>query len=161
MKASPEDVKRRVRASIRQRVGPAIESQRRDMRTNVSDYKSALEAAAEGLPLVDKERVGTAISANMREWESDGNRIPESVPAGFRPIDNAVDLHTEYFGKQAAIQRNFEVDMATLAGVYVLELENQIGKLEKDGNAQAADALEEEVRAVNADPGRFRSLMLE
>lgn len=161
VKASPEDVKRRVRASIRQRVGPAIESQRRDMRTNVSDYKSALEAAAEGLPLVDKERVGTAISANMREWESDGNRIPESVPAGFRPIDNAVDLHTEYFGKQAAIQRNFEVDMATLAGVYVLELENQIGKLEKDGNAQAADALEEEVRAVNADPGRFRSLMLE
>lgn len=161
VKASPEDVKRRVRASIRQRVGPAIESQRRDMRTNVSDYKSALEAAAEGLPLVDKERVGTAISANMREWESDGNRIPESVPAGFRPIDNAVDLHTEYFGKQAAIQRKFEADMATLAGVYVLELENQIGKLEKDGNAQAADALEEEVRAVNADPGRFRSLMLE
>lgn len=151
----------RARAAIRQRVGPAIESHRRDMRSSLSDYKTALEAAAADLPFTDRERVETAIADNLRVWESDGHRIPQTPPAAFGAIGGAGDLHSRHFEKQAAIQRTFDTAMSSLAGIYVLELQNLIGSLEKDGNTTAADALEEEVRAVNADPNRFRSIMLD
>lgn len=158
---SPEESLRRVRASIRQRVGPAVESQRRDLRENVSEYRSGLEGAAEGLSFSDRERVATAISENIRAWENDGHRIPQALPAAFRPIDGAEGLHDGFFGKQSAIERRFEDAMTSLGGIYVLELQNQIGRLEKEDNRAAANALEEEVRAINGDPGRFRSIMLE
>lgn len=157
----PEDSLRRVRSSIRQRVGPAVESHRRDLRENVSEYRREIESAAEGLTFSDRERVATAISENFRAWENGGNLISQALPAGFRAMDGAEGLHEGFFEKQEAIGRRFDSAMTSLAGIYVLELQNQIGGLEKEGNTQAADALEEEVRAINADPGRFRSIMLE
>jgi serine/threonine protein kinase len=160
-KDSPEDVLRRARAAIRQRVGPAIESQRRDLRTNLLDYKSAMESASKDLPFGDRERVSSTLSENLRAWENNGHRLPQTLPTGFRVVEGAESLHGEFVDKQAAIQRRFDTDMSSLSGIYILELQNQIGRLEKDGNGRAADTVEQEIRAVNSDPGRFRSLMLE
>ena len=58
--------------------------------------------------------------------------------------------------KQAAIQSGLESEIASLASVYVLELQNQIEQIAKDGDARAINALEEEVRAVEGNVKRFR-----
>jgi hypothetical protein len=58
--------------------------------------------------------------------------------------------------KQAAIQSGLESEIASLAGIYVLELQNQIEQIAKDGDARAINALEEEVRAVEGNVKGFR-----
>lgn len=152
----PTDVLGRVRSSIRQRVGPVLESHRREMKANLSDYKKAMEAAADGLPLVDRERIGKTLSENLRIWEDSGDKLPETLPAGFRVVDGAEDIHASHVKKQAAIQSGLESEIASLASVYVLELQNQIEQIAKDGDARAINALEEEVRAVEGNVKRFR-----
>lgn len=159
-KASPDEALRRVRSSVRQRASSAVEIQRRDMRTSLSDYESALQAAAEDLPFAEKERAQTAISDNLRALQNNGNRISESLPLALGVIDGAQEIHSRHVEKQTAIVRKFDSDMSSLAGLYLLDLQNQIGQLEKDDNSQAANALKEEVSAMNSDPSRFRSLVL-
>lgn len=152
----PADVLGRVRSSIRQKVGPVLESHRRDMKANLSDYKKAMEAAADGLPLVDRERIGETLSENLRIWEDSDNKLPETLPAGFRVVDGAEDIHASHVEKQAAIQSGLESEIASLARIYVLELQNQIEQIAKDGDARVINALEEEVRAVEGNVKRFR-----
>lgn len=159
-KASPDEALRRVRSSVRQRASSAVEIQRRDMRTSLSDYESALQAAAEDLPFAEKERAQTAISDNLHALQNNGNRISESLPLALGVIDGAQEIHSRHVEKQTAIVRKFDSDMSSLAGLYLLDLQNQIGQLEKDDNSQAANALKEEVSAMNSDPSRFRSLVL-
>lgn len=152
----PADVLRRARSSIRQRIGPALENHRRDMKANLSDYRKAMETASEGLPQGDRERISGTLSENLRIWEDNGDKLPETLPAGFRAVDGAEDIHTGHLGKQAAIQGVLEDEIASLASVYVLELQNQIEQISKGGNARAVGALEEEVRAVEGNIKRFR-----
>jgi len=152
----PADVLGRVRSSIRQRVGPVLESHRRDMKANLSDYKKAMEAAADGLPFVDRERIGKTLSENLRIWEDGGDKLPETLPAGFRVVDGAEDIHASHVEKQAAIQSGLESEIASLASIYVLELQNQIEQIAKDGDARAINALEEEVRSVEGNVKGFR-----
>jgi serine/threonine protein kinase len=152
----PADVLGRVRSSIRQRVGPVLESNRRDMKANLSDYKKVMEAAADGLPFVDRERIGKTLSENLRIWEESGDKLPDTLPTGFRVVDGAQDIHASHVEKQAVIQRGLDSEIASLASVYVLELQNQIEQMAKDGDARAINALEEEVRAVKGNVKRFR-----
>lgn len=158
---SPENVLRRARAAIRQRVGSAIESYKRDMKANLLAFKTAMETASKEVSEGDRRRVDAALSENLRIWENDGHRLPQALPAGFKVLDGVDDIHAGYVEKQAAIQRKFETDISSFTGIYVLELQNHIGRLEKEGNTRAAEAVEEEIRAVNENPARFRSLMLE
>ena len=158
---SPENVLRRARAAIRQRVGPSIESYKRGMKANLLDFKTAMETASQEVSEGDRRRVDAALSENLRTWENDGHQLPQALPAGFKVLDGVDDIHAGYVEKQAAIQRKFETDISSFTGIYVLELQNHIGRLEKDGNTRAAEAVEEEIRAVDANPARFRSLMLE
>ncbi|QTN33113.1 serine/threonine protein kinase [Akkermansiaceae bacterium] len=62
-------------------------------------------------------------------------------------------------GNRASLEGKLDADLKSLAGIYVLELQNQIEQLSKDGNQAAVNALEEEVRRVQSDPGYFRSAM--
>lgn len=158
---SPENVLRRARAAIRQRVGPAIESYKRGMKANLLDFKTAMETASQEVSEGDRRLVDAALAENLRTWENDGHQLPQALPAGFKVLDGVDDIHAGYVEKQAAIQRKFETDISSFTGIYVLELQNHIGRLEKDGNTRAAEAVEEEIRAVDANPARFRFLMLE
>jgi len=158
---SPENVLRRARAAIRQRVGPSIESYKRGMKANLLDFKTSMETASQEVSEGDRRRVDAVLSENLRTWENDGHQLPQALPAGFKVLDGVDDIHAGYVEKQAAIQRKFETDISSFTGIYVLELQNHIGRLEKDGNTRAAEAVEEEIRAVDANPARFRSLMLE
>jgi hypothetical protein len=155
----PADLLRRARSSIRQRVGPALESHRRDMKANLSDYRKAMESAAEGLAPGERERISEILSENLRIWENNGDKLPETLPAGFRAVDGAEDVHASHVEKQAAIQSGLEGEIASLASVYVLELQNQLEQIAKGGNARAVTALEEEVRAVEGNVTRFREAM--
>jgi serine/threonine protein kinase len=155
----PADVLRRARSSIRQRIGPTLESHRRDMKANLGDYRKAMETAAEGLPPGDRERISGTLSENLRIWGDNGDKLPETLPSGFRAVDGAEDIHTGHLEKQAAIQAVLEDEIASLSSVYVLELQNQIEQVSKDGNARAVSALEEEVRAVEGNVKRFREAM--
>jgi serine/threonine protein kinase len=155
----PADLLRRARSSIRQRVGPALESHRRDMKANLSDYRKAMESAAEGLAPGERERISEILSENLRIWEDNGDKLPETLPAGFRAVDGAEDVHASHVEKQAAIQSGLEGEIASLASVYVLELQNQLEQIAKGGNARAVNALEEEVRAVEGNVTRFREAM--
>ncbi len=152
----PADVLRRARSSIRQRVAPSLESHRQDLKDNLSDYKKAMEAAAEGLSFAKREHVSEALSENLRTWEHSDHKLPETLPAGFLAVDGAEGIHASHVEKQAEIQSDLESEIASLAGVYVLELQNQIEQISKGGNARAVSALEEEVRAVEGNLERFR-----
>ena len=157
----PADLLRRARSSIRQRVGPALESHRRDMKANLSDYRKAMESAADGLSLGDRERIGETLSENLRIWEDSGDKLPETLPAGFRAVDGAEDIHASHVEKQAAMQSGLEGEIASLASVYVLELQNQIEQIAKGGNARAINVLEEEVRSVEGNVKRFREAIID
>ncbi len=157
----PTEVLRRARSSIRTRVAPSIESHRLDMKNNLGNYKTAIESAAESLYLKDRKRISKTLSENLGIWETSGYELPESLPSGFGAIEGAEDIHASHLGKQVAIQRDLEREMASLAGVYVLELQNQIEQIAQDGNARAVDALEGEVRAVEGNVERFREKISE
>jgi serine/threonine protein kinase len=152
----PADVLRRARSSIRQRLGPSVESHRRDLKNNLGDYKKAMEAASEGLSFVERERISENLSENLLSWENNGDELPETLPAGFGAVEGAAGIHDTHLEKQAAIQGDLELELASLAGVYVLELQNQIEQVSKTGNSRAVNALEEEVRAVQGNVERFR-----
>lgn len=157
----PAEVLRRARSAIRQRVGPTLESHKRDMKANLSDYQNALEAAAEGLPIADRERIGETLSENLRIWENSGDKLPKTLPNGFRVVDGAEDIHASHVEKQATIQSRLESETTSLAKVYVLELQNQIEQLLKEGNAEAINVLKEEVRSVEGNVKRFREAMID
>jgi serine/threonine protein kinase len=155
----PADVLARARSSMRQRLGPSVESHRRDMKDNLENYRKAMEAAAEGLSFGERERIRETLAENLKLWESGGDRLPEAPSTGFGAVEGAADIHATHLEKQAAIQRDLESEIASLAGVYVLELQNQIEQISKDGNARAVSALEEEVRSVQGNVQRFREKM--
>lgn len=157
----PTDLLRRARSSIRQRVGPVLESHRRDMKANLSNYRKAMESAAEGLAPGDRERISEILSENLRIWEDNGDKLPETLPAGFRAVDGAEDVHASHVEKQAALQSGLEGEIASLASVYVLELQNQLEQIAKDGNARAINVLEEEVRSVEGNVKRFREAIID
>ena len=157
----PADVLRRARSSIRTRVAPSLESHRLELKENLGNYRKAMESAAEGLSFRDRERISETLSENLRIWEDGGHKLPETLPTGFGVVEGAVDIHAGYMEKQVAIQRDLEREIASLVGVYVLELQNQIEQISKDGNARAVDALEEEVRAVEGNVERFREKISE
>lgn len=157
----PADVLRRARSSIRTRVAPSLESHRLELKDNLGNYKKAMESAAEGLSFKNRERISETLSENLRIWEDSGHMLPETLPTGFGAIEGGADIHASHVEKQAAIQRDLEREIASLAGVYVLELQNQIEQIAKDGNARAVDALEEEVRAVEGNLERFRERISE
>jgi len=110
-----------------------------------------MESAAEGLSLRDRERISETLSENLQIWEGRGHKLSETLPTGFREVEGARNIHASYLKKQVAIQQDLEREMISLAGVYVLELQNQIEQIGKDGNARTVDALEEEVRAVEGN----------
>ncbi|MFM2198589.1 MAG: hypothetical protein RLZZ505_2021 [Verrucomicrobiota bacterium] len=157
----PALVLSRSRSSIRQRLGPSVESHRRDLKDNLSAYKEAMESAAKDLNFLERERISESLSENLRSWEGDGDKLPETLPTGFAAVEGAADIHATYLEKQAAIERDLELEIASLAGVYVLELQNQIEQISKDGNARAVEALEEEVRAVEGNAESFRERVSE
>jgi hypothetical protein len=158
----PADLLKRARISIRHRVSPVIESSRRDLKENVYVYRRALEAAqaaSNGLSSKEEERFENAISENFPEWVSGGDRITGTVPTAFRVISGAEDLHNTYLEKQSVINGAFDREMRSLSGIYILELQNQIEQLSREGNKRAVKALEAEIRTVSQAPERFRSIM--
>lgn len=157
----PEIVLHRARTAIRQRVAPAIESYKRDMKANLIDFKTAIETASRDLSMRDRAQVAAALTENLPIWENKGHRLSQALPDEFNVLGGAANIHSGYVEKQAAIQRKIETDISSLTGIYVMELQNYIGQLEKDGNTRALHAVEDEVRAINADPARLRSLILE
>ena len=157
----PADVLRRIRSSIRTRVAPSLERHRLELKDNLENYQKAMESAAEGLSLRDRERISETLSENLQIWEGSGHKLPETLPTGFGVVEGAGDIHASYLGKQVAIQRDLEREIASLASVYVLELQNQIEQIGKDGNARAVDVLEEEVRAVEGNLESFREKISE
>lgn len=157
----PQDVLRKARSSIRQRLGPTVESHRRDLKDNLVNYKKAMEAAAEGLSFKDRERISANLSENLETYGNSGDKLPETLPSGFAVLEGGADIHATHVEKQNAIQCDLESEIASIAGVYVLELQNQIEQLAKGGNARAVSALEEEVRSVQGNIERFRERMAE
>ena len=151
VETDPADVLRRTRSSIRTRVAPSLERHRLELKDNLENYQKAMESAAEGLSLRDRERISETLSENLQIWEGRGNKLSETLPTGFREVEGAQNMHASYLKKQVAIQQDLEREMISLAGVYVLELQNQIEQIGKDGNARTVDALEEEVRAVEGN----------
>ena len=161
LEPDPADVLRRIRSSIRTRVAPSLERHRLELKDNLENYQKAMESAAEGLSLRDRERISETLSENLQTWDGRGHKLPETLPTGFREVEGARDIHASYLGKQVAIQRDLEREIASLASVYVLELQNQIEQIGKDGNARAVDVLEEEVRAVEGNLESFREKISE
>lgn len=157
---SPEEVLQRARTAIRRRISPAIESYKRDMKANLHGYKNAVETASRKIPSSDRERITAILTENVHAWENDGHRLPQTPPAGFKILTGADELHAAYSKKQDTIRRKFDAEISSFSGIYILELQNQIDKLEKNGNAAAAAALQEEIRAANTNPDRFRTLMM-
>jgi hypothetical protein len=161
--SDPADLLQRARVSIRHRVSPAIESKRRDLKENVAAYRKALEAAlaaaSEGLSSAEKERVENAISENFPGWATGREHITGNVPTAFKVISGAEDLHDTYLGKQSAINGAFDREMTSLSGIYILELQNQIEQLSREGKKRAVSALEAEISTVSREPERFRSIM--
>jgi serine/threonine protein kinase len=159
----PSDLLKRARISIRHRVSPVIESNRRDLKENVSAYRRAIEdaqsAASDGLSSGERKRLNNAISENFREWASGDRRISGNVPSAFRVISGAEDMHNAYLEKQSAIKSNLDREMKSLSGIYVLELQNQIEQLSRGGDKRAVQALEAEISTVSRAPERFRSIM--
>jgi serine/threonine protein kinase len=155
----PQDILRRTRSSIRQRIGPFLESHRLDMNENLTNYKKAMKTASEGLPFSDRERIREALSKNLGIWEKSGYKLPDRHPTSFGVVENVADIHATYVEKQAALQRDLESEIASLAGVYVLELQNQIEQISKNGNVLAVAALEEEAQSVQEDGQRLRDII--
>ncbi len=157
----PKDILRRTRSSIRQRLGPSLESHRLDMKENLANYKKAMETASEGLSFKDRERISEALSENLGIWEKSGDKIPNTLPASFGVIESVVNIHDTYVEKQAKLERDLESEIASLAGVYVLELQNQIEQISKNGNVLAVAALEEEAQAVQENVQRLREMIVD
>jgi hypothetical protein len=76
-------------------------------------------------------------------------------------VSNAEDLHNTYLEKQSAIKVNFEREMNSLSGIYILELQNQIEQLSKEGKKRAVKALDAEISIVSRAPERFLSILRE
>ena len=158
-KGKPEEVAsdptaplRNAKISIGHRVEPLFESHKRNLKSNLL----AFEAAFRELPSV---RFESGLPELIAEWESRGSRIPEALPGAFANKAGASELLADYLGKQKALEDALTSDLKSQSGIYVLELQNQVELLSKSGNQAAVDALEEEVRRVEADPGYFRSIM--
>lgn len=155
----PQDILRRTRSSIRQRIGPFIESHRLDMKENLTNYKKAMKTSSEGLSFSDRERISEALSKNLGIWEKSGYKLPDKLPTSFGVVENVADIHATYVEKQAKLERDLESEILSLAGVYVLELQNQIEQISKKGNALAVAALTEEAQSVQKEPQRLRDMI--
>lgn len=85
--------------------------------------------------------------------------ISHRVEPLFEAYERDLEANADDPGKKKALDDKLAADLKSQAGIYVLELQNQIEQLSKAGEQAAIDALEEEVRRVESDPGYFRSAM--
>lgn len=85
--------------------------------------------------------------------------ISHRVEPLFEAYERDLEANADAPGKKKALDDKLAADLKSQAGIYILDLQNQIEQLSKAGEQAAIDALEEEVRRVESDPGYFRSAM--
>lgn len=151
-KIDPADALRNARTSISHRVGPRVESHKRDLKSNLLAFETALTELASA-------RFESGLKQIFAEWKAAGDRIPPVLPRDIANAEGARELLSQYLGKQKSLDETLAAEMKSQSGIYVLELQNQIEQLTKSGDEAAIDALEEEVRRVNDSPDYFSSIM--
>jgi hypothetical protein len=151
-KIDPATALRNARTSISPRVGSRVESHKRDLKSNLLAFETALTELASA-------RFESGLKQIFAEWKAAGDRIPPVLPRDIANAEGARELLSQYLGKQKSLDETLAAEMKSQSGIYVLQLQNQIEQLTKSGDDAAIDALEEEVRRVNDSPDYFNSIM--
>lgn len=151
-KTDPADALRNARTSISHLVGSRVESHKRDLKSNLLAFETALTELA-------STRFESELKEIFAESKAAGDRIPPVLPRDIANVEGARELLSQYLGKQKSLDETLTAEMKSQSGIYVLQLQNQIEQLTKSGDDAAIDALEEEIRCVNDSPDYFNSIM--
>jgi len=147
----------RARGNIRQRLTPSLETHSKSLSANTRELEAAL---ADSIIGIGNQNARTAADAALVQaksaWKADRNRISGKLPASLVSIAGASDLHAKYLANQHTLQNRIHGEITTQSGIYILEIENQIGKLDEAVDQAAIDALKNEIDLIKADPEYFR-----
>ncbi len=148
----------RARSNIRQRLTPSLETHSKSLSANTRELEAAL---ADSIIGIGDQNARTAADAALEQaksaWKADRNRISGELPASLVSIAGASDLHAKYLANQHTLQNRIHGEITTQSGIYILEIENQIGKLDEALDQAAIDALKKEIDLIKADPEYFRA----
>jgi hypothetical protein len=139
-------------SSIQTRLSPDIESHKRDLRVNATNFKVEL---GESIPADD-----ALIQRNFELWKADNYRIPAALPQELREYSGVGALHTKFLAAQVSLHDKLSDRVELQSGLYILALENQIEPLDENKNGDTIRRIEEEIRRVQENLEYFSSLML-
>ncbi len=145
---------------MRKRLTPALGSHEKELVANIGSFERSLDREIRKLPRAERLPAQELLSEETQSWKSDGNLIPEALPADLAALPWADQLHREYHGKQSTIQEKLNREFDAENSNYIVGLENQIKRLEGTGDQAAMDLIDQEIARTKADPEHFRALIL-
>jgi serine/threonine protein kinase len=150
--ANPDKAIQSAKTAIKRRFAPDFETYKRDMRQSARDLKTEIgKIAPNAIAALDK---------NFLSWQSNSYRIPASLPNELSRHSGVDDLHERYVKIQKSAEKNLEERIGLQSGVYVMELQNLIEKMESSGRTGAVNQLEDEIRRAEENEGYFRSILI-
>ncbi len=150
--ANPDKAIQSAQTAIKRRFAPDQETFNRAMRQSAQDLKTGIgKIAPDALGALDK---------NFQSWQANGYRIPTSLPNELSKHSGVDDLHKRYLEIQKSAEKRLEERVDLQSGVYVMELQNLIEKMESSGKSGGVNQLEDEIRKIEENEEYFRSILI-
>ena len=151
----------RARSSIRRVLAPSTEAHRKALSSNTRDLEAALVDSLTRIEDLDaRATAAAALARRYSAWKADRNRISEELPGFLSSVSGASDVHSVHLENQQALEDRINEEISIQSSSYILEIENQIGKLNEVEDQAAIEALKNEIDLTRNDPGYLRAHIL-
>lgn len=147
----------RVRRNTFQRLAPDLADHRRGLMANSAAYGAALEATFEEIDSTRRAAARSSLLRMISDIKKGDHRIPDELPRGIAPAPGSDDIHKEFLEKQTSIDNSLNTEFRNESGIYVLEIQDQLERLDENTEQPAINALSQEVRLVKDDLEYFKS----
>ncbi len=146
----------RARRIMKERAAPQITAHQKQLVSNLSNFEGTLARQARK---VRGDTIKSDLASAVESWREDG-RIPAEMPGDLSTIPDIEAIHTEYSSKQTGIDDTLHGALVALNATYMIGLEKQIERSEKDGDTAAAKLIKSELDRTVHDTDYLPDLLM-
>lgn len=141
---------------------PLVATRDRDLKKNLTHFEHEARRLLRKPGSNDRERemANEELDSLIKDSEENHNRIDAELHKRLKKRDRVEDLYEECRDKQTEIDLVLKQSLTQLSSTYILGLQKQIERLQKEKDPDAIQIIEEEIKKTREDETYFPDLML-
>lgn len=139
---------------MRDRAKSAVTSYRSNLKANFLECERSLLREGRRVK-IQGERINSDVEEAIAEWREEGEKLPSHFTGHLGNIEEIDEIYRAYRLRQTGIRDTLDAALVQLADLYILGLEKQIERLEKEDDPGAIQLIQNEIERTMDDNMHF------